>query len=62
MFTTSQSTGIAGTIKGWQGSAREYYYSPVLPKRKQEERRESLRHREEERKRGEKLIIGKFQE
>lgn len=50
MFITSQSTGHCWHHKGIVSSAREYYYSRFLPKRKKREgeRRESLRHGEEE--------------
>lgn len=50
VFTTSQSTGRCWHHKGIVSSAREYYYSQFLPKRKKREgeRLKSLRHSEAE--------------
>lgn len=50
VFTTSQSIGRCWHHKGIVSSAREYYYSRFLPKRKKREggRLKSLRHSEAE--------------
>ena len=50
VFTTSQSIGRCWHQKGIVSSAREYYYSRFLPKRKKREgeRLKSLRHSEAE--------------